>query len=167
LVFVIFNIYFQIDTVSTLAGSVAGNVDGNGLDAHFRHPIDLCLNPHDSCLYVSDYGNSAIKKVTLQGYFPTCHSLSYLLISPSLSLILSFFPPCVAFSLCYPSSSSHSPTSFPSPIPSHICLNQFLGEVSTILNLRHCIYGITMNYKENVFFATTNTHTILKISSGM
>jgi hypothetical protein len=63
-------ICFCTDKVSTLAGSVAGNIDGNGLNARFQYPCALCVNPHDSCLYIYDTGNSAIKKVTMQGYFP-------------------------------------------------------------------------------------------------
>lgn len=51
--------------VSTLAGSRRGASDG--LTALFNFPRGITFNPHDNCLYVCDYGNHMIRKVTLSG----------------------------------------------------------------------------------------------------
>jgi hypothetical protein len=57
----------MIETVSTLAGSGEGNRDGNGLSAQFYYPSALCMNPRDSCLYICESENFAIRKLTMQG----------------------------------------------------------------------------------------------------
>lgn len=54
-------------SITTIAGSVKGDVDGNGLNASFYGPSAISINPHDECLYVCDLGNEAIRKLTLQG----------------------------------------------------------------------------------------------------
>lgn len=58
------------DDVSTLAGNLEGFQDGKGELAKFYCPTDVCFNPRDECLYVCDFGNSAIRKITLEGNFP-------------------------------------------------------------------------------------------------
>jgi sugar lactone lactonase YvrE len=58
--------------VTTLAGRAAqqGRVDATGLDARFSTPIDLVLAP-DGNFYVTDAGNSAIRKITPAGVTTT------------------------------------------------------------------------------------------------
>ncbi|CUE74485.1 membrane-associated protein, putative [Bodo saltans] len=50
--------------VTTIAGSVAGFLDGIGRAAQLR-PVGLALNAEESALYVGDYGNAAIRRITL------------------------------------------------------------------------------------------------------
>lgn len=59
----------KVGLVSTLAGSIKGNVDGQGQNAQFSNLTFGCFNPLDNCLYVSDSYNNTIRKVTEQGYF--------------------------------------------------------------------------------------------------
>ena len=49
------------------AGSERGFVDGKGEFSKFNLPNGVCWNPNDSCLYLCDKGNDAIRKITLQG----------------------------------------------------------------------------------------------------
>lgn len=51
----------------TLAGSTIGNTDGQGINAKFNSPYGITFNPLDDCLYVSDYLNNMIRKVTQSG----------------------------------------------------------------------------------------------------
>jgi hypothetical protein len=53
--------------VTTLAGSSNGFQDGIGSNAKLNRLIGMCLNPHDNCLYVSDFANHKIRKVTMNG----------------------------------------------------------------------------------------------------
>ena len=54
--------------VTTLAGSSsAGAVNGTGILASFNHPNDVQSNP-GGFLYVTDYGNSLIRKIIVTGY---------------------------------------------------------------------------------------------------
>lgn len=65
------NVIRKIDTlgnVTTLSGSgSAGATDGLAAVATFNHPNDVEVNPN-GFLYVTDYGNSIIRKVYLTGY---------------------------------------------------------------------------------------------------
>jgi hypothetical protein len=61
----------NIERISTFAGFVPGNVNGTGVNAYFKNPAALCVNPHDLCLYICDSGNSAIRKLTMNGTEPT------------------------------------------------------------------------------------------------
>lgn len=51
----------------TLAGSSVGCDDGAGDLAKFNQPFGIVFNPDDKCLYVCDYLNDVIRKVTLNG----------------------------------------------------------------------------------------------------
>jgi hypothetical protein len=74
----VFNLFDDILTgqVTTLAGSSKEFKDGIGSDAKLSGPIGMCLNPHDNCLYVSDFSHK-IKKVTMKGIF--YHLFSFLI----------------------------------------------------------------------------------------
>lgn len=52
--------------VTTLAGSTHGFADGNGSSARFSYPFSICSSP-DGTLYVADFGNHSIRKITLNG----------------------------------------------------------------------------------------------------
>jgi len=57
--------------VSTLAGSGSpGFVDGVGTNAMFNYPLGLAIDA-DGDLYVTDYNNDAVRKVTPQGIVTT------------------------------------------------------------------------------------------------
>jgi hypothetical protein len=69
--------------VTTLAGSSNGFQDGIGSDAKMNNPYGICLNLHDNCLYVSDFNNNKIRKVTINGIFiPTSHFYSSPFLQP-------------------------------------------------------------------------------------
>ncbi len=57
--------------VSTLAGDgTEGFADGSGAQARFRQPVALVVNA-DGNLYVADFGNHAIRKVSMSGAVTT------------------------------------------------------------------------------------------------
>lgn len=56
--------------VTTFAGSEAGHQDGTSANARFSAPISICIDRDDN-LYVADFLNSAIRKVTPQGEVST------------------------------------------------------------------------------------------------
>jgi sugar lactone lactonase YvrE len=56
--------------VTTLAGSTAGNADGAGVSAQFFNPFGI-TTASDGTLYVADFGNSTIRKMTLNGNVTT------------------------------------------------------------------------------------------------
>lgn len=56
--------------VSTFAGSVEGFQDGPGAGAQFYMPIGLAIDPSDN-LYVADFGNTRIRKITPDGVVST------------------------------------------------------------------------------------------------
>jgi sugar lactone lactonase YvrE len=51
-------------TVSTLAGSSKGFLDGPGASAQLNQPTDVCVDA-DGNVYVADLGNNCIRKITL------------------------------------------------------------------------------------------------------
>lgn len=65
----------QVITVSTVAGSTAGSsgrgyADGQGTAALFEEPMSLAID-QASNIYVADYYNSVIRKVSPSGYVST------------------------------------------------------------------------------------------------
>jgi hypothetical protein len=64
-----------------LAGSITGAYGyadaPAALDARFNGPIDCALSPDRSLLYVSDYGNHCIRRITLSGTFPVDTLVSF------------------------------------------------------------------------------------------
>lgn len=61
---------YKLITIAGSAAGIYGNADAAaGLDARFNGPIDCALSPDRSLLYVSDYGNHCIRRVTLAGTF--------------------------------------------------------------------------------------------------
>lgn len=58
------------ETVSTLAGADAGYVDGKAADARFYSPQGLAVDAQGN-VYVSDFGNNAIRKITPDGTVST------------------------------------------------------------------------------------------------
>ncbi|MBS0655107.1 MAG: hypothetical protein JSR46_04965, partial [Verrucomicrobia bacterium] len=57
-------------TVSTIAGSTSGNRDGIGTEALFHSPSGICIDNKDN-MYVSDYWNYNIRKITPGGVVST------------------------------------------------------------------------------------------------
>ena len=66
---------YKTEKITTLAGATKGFADGDGDQAKFQYPHDICWNPHDKCLYVCDSVNKAIRRITLQGSFVFCFRL--------------------------------------------------------------------------------------------
>jgi hypothetical protein len=57
--------------VRTLVGNgQKGFADGQGADARFNHPSGLAMDPEGNVL-VADFGNHAIRKVTMAGAVST------------------------------------------------------------------------------------------------
>ena len=56
--------------VTTFVGSSAGHQDGVGTNAQFNLPIGICLDSNEN-LYVADFQNSVIRKVTPSGEVST------------------------------------------------------------------------------------------------
>jgi sugar lactone lactonase YvrE len=63
--------------VSTIAGlgGTSGFVDGSGTNARFRNPFFVALSSDDT-MYVADYNNAAIRRVTSGGVVSTLYSSS-------------------------------------------------------------------------------------------
>ena len=58
-------------TVSTIAGDVgsgsAGNTDGTGDGARFDGPTGIAASPDGSTLYVTDFNNATVRRITFSG----------------------------------------------------------------------------------------------------
>lgn len=55
-------------SVTKYAGTgAAGAVDGNRLGALFKNPLGIAINQDDGNIYVSDYGNHKIRKISPEG----------------------------------------------------------------------------------------------------
>jgi len=55
--------------VSTVAGSTQGFKDGNTNDSLFNYPHGIAVS-HDGTLYVADYGNHRIRKISAMELYP-------------------------------------------------------------------------------------------------
>jgi hypothetical protein len=56
----------QVITLSG-TGTVPGYANGIGSIAKFNNPFDICYNPGDNCLYVTDQNNYRIRKIQMSG----------------------------------------------------------------------------------------------------
>ena len=52
--------------VSTIAGSTRGFLDGIGTNAKFYYPVEIALDSNKN-IFVTDFGNHKIRKITAQG----------------------------------------------------------------------------------------------------
>ena len=59
-----------VGTVTTFAGGSSGSADGTGADARFYDPVGVAVDG-DGNVYVADYGNHAIRKITPAGVVTT------------------------------------------------------------------------------------------------
>lgn len=59
-------------SVSTLAGNgMAAAVDGMSMSASFKYPCGLDMTQSDGCIYVADYSNHKVRKITPEGFVYT------------------------------------------------------------------------------------------------
>ncbi|NMH28728.1 T9SS type A sorting domain-containing protein [Flavobacterium silvaticum] len=56
--------------VTTIAGSIQGELDGQGTSAQFNYPTNVAIDA-DGVMYVSDSGNNRIRKITTTGQVST------------------------------------------------------------------------------------------------
>ena len=60
-----------LGSVSVFAGNgQAGRQDGAGTIASFNHPYNIAIDQRTGNLFVCDYGNHLIRKITPQGILP-------------------------------------------------------------------------------------------------
>ncbi len=67
--------------MSSIGNGVAGFKDGNAEEAHFYAPIGISHSELDGSLFICDYHNNKIRKVTFEGIlisFLTIDSYLYL-----------------------------------------------------------------------------------------
>jgi DNA-binding beta-propeller fold protein YncE len=63
---IIYQIYFETNSVVTLAGQSAyAMVNGQGTNAQFYNPYGIALSPDDSYALVADFNNHLIRKITM------------------------------------------------------------------------------------------------------
>jgi hypothetical protein len=63
---IIYQIYFETNSVVTLAGqSASAMVNGQGTNAQFNYPYGIALSPDDSYALVADCYNHLIRKITM------------------------------------------------------------------------------------------------------
>jgi sugar lactone lactonase YvrE len=78
--------------VSTFAGSQLGNLDGQGTNAMFHSPNTMAIDGQDN-LYVADFDNFSIRKISPDGYVTTMAGMDPGNVDGSLSLAR-FNTPC-------------------------------------------------------------------------
>lgn len=79
-------------TVTTFAGSMAGNADGKGLSALFNHPLGTVVDAAGN-LYISDSYNCSIRKITPDGTVTTVAGSGSLGSTDGIGSAASFYAP--------------------------------------------------------------------------
>jgi len=123
--------------VSTLAGSIySGNTDGTGTSAQFLFPKGLTLDSVGN-VYVADYGNNKIRKITPSGIVTTYFSGLLLPIDVAFNSTGSLF-------VCQNSTNRIVKLTFPTGLPA----------IVTYSVITYAVRAFTFDKNDNIYMAT-------------
>jgi gliding motility-associated-like protein len=158
--------------VTTLAGSLSpGSNNGIGTAASFNHPNDIEVLP--GYLYVTDYGNSLIRKIILTGYTIDKTLPAGLMFDPTTGIIsgtpTALLPATIytitAYNLAGSSTTTVSIAVVATLLPSKITLPPNNGNIPVDTNDNYNPGGTSTNHDTPIIYTSSDT-TIATITAG-